>query len=108
MEISENINFQINENGESGTLTLKNSVSIQNAEQLKSALLDAYDCMQYFNINVEEVDVIDLSCIQILFSAFESAKSLKKKITIEGTVPEAFKNDIEKAGFNHSKWFCNI
>ena len=107
MEPSENIKFLTNSNDESGTLSLTDSISIQDAEYLKKTILEVFDCTQSFNINIEGLNSIDLSGIQILYSAFETAKNLNKNISISGDFPDSFKRDIESAGFNHFNWLCH-
>ena len=82
MEPSENIKFLTNSNDESGTLSLTDSISIQDAEYLKKTILEVFDCTQSFNINIEGLNSIDLSGIQILYSAFETAKNLNKNCFI--------------------------
>jgi len=107
MEPSENIKFLINGNDESGTLSLTDSISIQDSECLRQTILEAFDSTQSVNINVEGLNSIDLSGIQILYSAFETAKNLKKNVSISGDFPDNFKKDIESAGFNHFNWLCH-
>ena len=108
MKSSENIKFLPNKDNTSGTLILTDSVSILDSEYLKNILLEAFDSAQSIAINFERLQSIDLSGIQILYSAFETAKILKKDISITGSFPIDIKKDIESAGFNQLNWFCNI
>jgi anti-anti-sigma regulatory factor len=108
MESSENIKFLTNTQKDSGTLILTNSVSILDSEHLKKVTLEAFENFQSFDINVEALHSIDLSGIQILYSIFQTAKNLKKKISITGNLPEDLIKDIESAGFNQLNWLYNV
>ena len=108
MKSSENIKFLPNKDNTSGTLILTDSVSILDSEYLKNIILKAFDSRQSIAINIETLHSIDLSGIQILYSAFETAKILKKDISMSGSFPIEIKRDIESAGFNQFNWFCNI
>ena len=108
MESSENIKFLTNTQKDSGTLILTNSLSILDSEHLKNVALEAFENVQSFDINIEALHSIDLSGIQILYSVFQTAKNLKKKISITGNLPEDLIKDIESAGFNQLNWLYNV
>lgn len=107
MEPSENIKFIKSSNDKPGTLFLAGSISIQDSENLKKIILEVLDSTQSFYINVEALHSIDLSGIQILYSTFETAKNLKKDVSISGNFTDDFIEDIENAGFNHFNWLCH-
>ncbi len=108
MESSENIKFLTNTQNESATLVLTNSVSILDSEHLRDVILEAFENFQSFDINIEALHSIDLSGIQLLYSVFQTAKNLKKNVSITGNLPEDLKKDIENAGFSQLNWLYGI
>ena len=79
-------------------LTLTGRLTIEHARELREALNKALQSAQELQLNMEKIEDIDLSCIQLLCSAFRTAKASKKKISLKGTAPVCFKEAAAKAG----------
>lgn len=93
------IEFQPDESGESGRLTLRGDVTIQQAESLKEALLESISVSQRLELDMEKIERIDLSGLQLLCSAHRTLLSTGKDIQVIGAVPDVFRQTILEAGF---------
>jgi anti-anti-sigma regulatory factor len=76
-----------------GELTLSNVSSIQNK------LLEALKNHKTLKISVKNVAAIDLSCIQLLYSAIKTSEEMKKHVDMDIHLPVAFESLLFKAGF---------
>ncbi|MBF0454717.1 MAG: STAS domain-containing protein [Magnetococcales bacterium] len=93
------IDFSIDESSSTGTLTLSGDLSIQFAATLKETLLDGISNADSMVINMEQVDRIDLSTVQLLCAAHRALKKANKKLVIAGGISKAVKETIAEAGF---------
>lgn len=89
----------IEQSGAVGVLTVEGGLTIQNAAELKTALMKALDSVDHLVLNLDKVTEIDLSCLQLLCSAHRTLSSLKKQITIAGSQLETLRQTIEVAGY---------
>lgn len=82
-------------------LTFEGSQTIEKAEAVKKTLLDALKGKKKeILINLSRVEKVDLSFLQLLYSAGLEAVSRKKKISINKDCPETFLDVIELTGFD--------
>ena len=93
------IEFSANESGESGSLTLSGEVTIQHAEILKEALLEAISVSKRLEFNLEKIERTDLSCLQLLCSAHRSFLHAGKEVKAVGKIPPSFRDAVLEAGF---------
>lgn len=84
---------------QTGTVVLKGSLNIQHASRLKEMLLESLGRVHRLLIHVEEIEEIDLSCLQTLCSAHRTAIRSAKEISLEGRWSEGFRSVVEKSGY---------
>lgn len=85
---------------QTGTIMLKGELNIQYASRLKEMLSDSLARAERLRINVEQIEEIDLSCLQVLCSAHRTAIGLQRSIEVAGTWPEDFRSVVERAGYS--------
>ncbi|MBF0448521.1 MAG: STAS domain-containing protein [Magnetococcales bacterium] len=93
------IDFSMDDSGSAGTLTLSGDLTIQHATTLKETLLEGVSTAETMVINMEQVERIDLSTIQLLCAAHRALKKANKKIVLAGTVPNAVRATILESGY---------
>lgn len=87
-----------------GILALKGEFTIQNASEIKGKLLENIVKLDKWKINVEGVTLIDLSGVQLLYSAFLFATEKSKQIELEGNCPLIVLNAVKESGFDKVEW----
>jgi anti-anti-sigma regulatory factor len=97
------MNATFKQSGNKGFITLEGDLTLPNAEALKGicikALLDADDV----SIAMENVQNVDLSCLQLFCSAHRSAVRIKKHFAFSGSPPPAMRNAAKAAGYARLK-----
>lgn len=93
---------KITGNKNTGTLTLKGDLTIQNIDAVKKALLDAVSRSKKIIVRIETLENIDFSFFQVLCAAHKSVEKQKKSLVV--TPPpaphkETFLEKMEYAGF---------
>jgi len=97
--------IELNISEKNSNLTLKSDITIQISSELKEKLIKALDNSDNININLENVSNIDLSCLQLLCSAHDTALKENKTFKIEGNCPENVKNTIKLSGYSdYMEW----
>ena len=81
-------------------LTVKGEMTIQNASEIRSALLEAFADVEVLSLDMAEVTEIDLTGLQLLCAAHRTATTDKKSFCISGTDNETVKSMIRDAGFD--------
>lgn len=92
-------NFKKKKSGKVRTLVLDGDLTIQHAAKLKKAFDGSFDGVKKLVLNLDKVDEIDLSGLQILCSAHRTSAKMEKELIIDGECPEVLKNVMEKAAF---------
>jgi anti-anti-sigma regulatory factor len=87
-----------------GMIALKDSVTIQNAIELKESFKNAFDEVNTLYVTHESLTECDTSYLQILIAANKSAVELKKSFKVIGQHPEVFKNLINSSGCTSFSW----
>lgn len=72
------------------TLKLNGSLTIQNIASLFKLFMDSLNLVKELNINHEEADKFDLTYLQLLVAAHNTAVNLKKKIKVDCKHPVSF------------------
>jgi len=93
------ISFQVEEPDQVGVITIEGSIDIQNAEELKSNLIMAFQAGDKISVNVERLEDIDISCLELFCSAHLTSVDLKKTISFRSSIPETFRTKLTDAGF---------
>lgn len=82
-------------------ITFKGSQTIEKAEIIKKTLVEAIKGKKKeILINLSGLEKVDLSFLQLLYSASLEAVGKKKKLSISGEVPDSFLDMIYLSGFN--------
>ncbi|MEO5331097.1 MAG: STAS domain-containing protein [Magnetococcus sp. YQC-5] len=92
------IDFHVDNSG-IGTLVLSGSLTIQQALSLQEILLQAVGEGNQLAINVEQVETLDLTALQLLCAAHRSLIKNGKKVTREGAIPEIVHRIVRESGF---------
>ncbi len=85
--------------GEEAILTLSGDVTLENADEMRSALIKALIDNGSVSLAFDSLTRVDLSCLQLLCSAHRSAARMNKRLAFSGTWPELFKQCVEDAGY---------
>jgi anti-anti-sigma regulatory factor len=86
--------------GNKGVVTLDGDVTLPQAEELRRVLIKALVDADEVALDMEKVQNVDLSCLQLLCSAHRSASRFTKKLFFSGSPPKALKDAVEAAGFS--------
>ncbi len=89
-----------------GTLKFSGDITIQEAVAITESLLNAFSKVDNCKLDLDLVNLFDLSSIQILFAAHKSALIQKKGFELAGACPKIFKNAVSEAGFDRIDWLC--
>ncbi len=91
--------FSIKEDGEIKVLTINGELTIQNANALKGVLLSTLQDTETLILNIENITGADLSCLQMLYSAYKAGEQSDKRFRLSGNCPEVFKETARDAGY---------
>lgn len=95
------MNFVIEEEGTVGVLTVEGDVTIMRANELKTALMNSLDKVNHVLLNFEKATAVDLTCLQLLYSAHMTSSRMNKCLTFEGC-SEHFKRTMADAGISNA------
>ncbi len=94
------IDFSIDESNSTGTLVLSGDQTVQNAAILKETILEGIGNVDSLVMNLEQVERVDLSTVQVLCAAHRTLKKAGKALVLAGSVPATVTETIADAGFN--------
>lgn len=103
---SSSIDFSINEGQKSGHVTISGVLTERKTRAFKKAIEDSVNSVDYFNLNLENVTAVDVSCIEALYSTCESVGKCNRPVRLEGICPVAFTSAVEDVGFSYHQWLC--
>ena len=92
------ISFQVKGSGNLGIVTLKGELTADRADELRDFLRRAFDQVNHVVLNLENVTMVDISCLHWFCSAHRMALMWKKCLTLAGNWTELFKRAIKTAG----------
>jgi len=87
-----------------GMLALKESMTIQNASELRETLLHALEDVNTLYVTHNTLSECDTSYLQLLIAANKSALELKKSFKVIGHHPEAFIKLVNLCGCSSFAW----
>ena len=90
----------VDENGSAGNLDLSGDLTIQYAQALKEAFVDAASKVSSLAIKVSDVGRVDLAGMQVLCAAHRSMVQDGKSLTIDGKISESLQTAVKDAGFS--------
>lgn len=95
------MNYKIEGETNKCTLTFMGELVVREAQRVKDALVKAVEGYDQVVINTGEITEIDLSFMQLLYSANCLALILKKNLSIEKRFFDKFEDIFKGAGFSH-------
>jgi anti-anti-sigma factor len=90
----------LTQSGKTVVVALDGDVTLQQAEEFRRVLIRALTDADEVSLDMEKVENVDLSCLQLLCSAHRSAVRVTKKLAFSGSPPRALINAVETAGFS--------
>jgi anti-anti-sigma regulatory factor len=93
------MNLIRNLSSDEGTIHLEGDLTLPNAAELKRILIKALINADAVMIQFDDVQELDLSCLQLLCSAHRSAVRLKKQIQFKGSLPKILQEMADAAGY---------
>ncbi len=91
--------FTVDDTNSTGLLTLSGDLTIHNAIELKESFSNALEQAQQLQLNLEEVEHMDLTSLQMLFSLSQTLKKQGKSLSLSGPLPQALREVVQQAGF---------
>lgn len=91
--------FSEDDSGSSGTLTLTGPLTIQHAQPLKEIFLKAIGAVEKLVVNLEQVEEMDLTALQLFCAAHRNLMESGKTLAVEGTIPESVHKAVWESGF---------
>ncbi len=84
-------------------VTLEGDLTLPHAEEMKKTFLKALVEADVVSISFDNVQDVDLSCLQLLCSVHRSAVRLKKQVRFDDNPPDIFKAAADAAGYSRLK-----
>jgi anti-anti-sigma regulatory factor len=88
-------------------VNIEGDLTVQHAAEFKTCLLDALGRAQSVRIDLQAIDDIDLTCLQLLCSAHKTALLVGKDLSLDRERPEPLERSLDLAGFSRSRG-CTI
>ncbi|HEX9019779.1 MAG TPA: STAS domain-containing protein [Nitrospirota bacterium] len=86
-----------------GIITLSGDLTLQHAEEMKKVFIKSLLDADEISIAFQDVSEVDLSCLQVFYSAHRSAIRLKKRVKFAGAPPRIIKDAAKTAGYIRHK-----
>jgi anti-anti-sigma regulatory factor len=90
--------FHLQDDG-TGIVAAEGDLTVYNAPDLGKALSEALESSDRVELDFENVKTIDLSCLQLVCSAFLTFEDMKKTIAFGGGLPAAVEKAVKDAGY---------
>lgn len=102
MQEDSNINIQIKENekGRIAEIIFTKDLSLNNIEWAKQKLADHINNCNSFVINLSDMDTIDISAFQLLYSFKKSMELINKEVKIRAELNEGAQKLFTQSGLN--------
>lgn len=82
-----------------GGVVIEGELTLRNVSAIRSKLLEALQDYQTLKISMKNVTAIDLSGIQLLYSAIKTLDVMKKRVDMDIHLPADLELLLIKAGF---------
>jgi anti-anti-sigma factor len=92
--------FTFEQTGGAGVLNLEGALTVQQAKDLKDALLSALGSADQVSLRLEQVTEIDIAGLQVLCSAYRTAMARNKGLILSGPVPDGFAKAVADSGYS--------
>lgn len=90
--------YTLKKTGQGCELVLDGKLTLEHAEKLKNALMEALEGGDPVVINAEKVIEVDLSSLQLFCAAHKSAVNTQKNIAFSNHISEVFKKTVRDSG----------
>jgi anti-anti-sigma regulatory factor len=92
---------QVNQAEAPGTITvvLSGEMTIQNAGEIRNALMQAFSAGEGLILDMNKVSAVDLAGLQLMCAAHRTSIAEEKHFSVSGIYNEAIKSVIMDAGF---------
>jgi anti-anti-sigma regulatory factor len=84
------------------TVKLMGEWTIERAGELKGMLSEGLEGGECIVVDVEEIENVDLSCLQLLCAAHRASLREGKLLTLGGKRPDQFRKRVHEAGFSRA------
>ncbi len=91
--------FRMHEQESSGELILGGDLTIANAPKIREALIRALERSAHVSVSVEDAAVMDLSFLQLLCSAHQTAVAGQKTFSIKNGHTEEMEKMVRDSGY---------
>lgn len=93
------------EEDRAGSLCIRaeGELTVQHAAEFKECLLDAMGKAQSVRVNLQAVEDMDVTCVQLLCSAHKTALSAGRDLVIDNEGSDLLERSIDRAGFSRSR-----
>lgn len=92
------IDFKKGKKGQISSLLLKGDMTIYQAAEIKAAIVEALAKSKKLHLDLEKVEDVDLTFLQLLCSAHRTAVCTEKEIILRGNFSDSLKKMIEDSG----------
>ena len=101
---SPQLSFTPDSSGNSGVLCFEGEIGIRIANELKKALQDSLEIIHTCELDFSNITGIDLTGIQLIYSAFKTAESLGRKMVLNVKRSDIFDQAVKESGFSEVEW----
>lgn len=95
--MSGQVSFDFRKSGEVAVLAMSGALTVENANDIKGALLMAFNEGSDVHLKLNEIRAVDLSFIQVLCASSSKARKESRAFRVYG--PGSFVQSVEEAGF---------
>lgn len=80
-------------------LLIKNELTINNISEVKQEIAPLISNYEHFSLSLREIENIDLSAVQLLYSLRQTLEKKGKGIELDLQLPDELRSIVENAGF---------
>lgn len=93
------------EEEQAGSLSVhvEGDLTVQHAAEFRTCLLDALGRAQCVRVDLQAIDDIDLTCLQLLCSAHKTALFTGRDLSLDSERPGLLERSLDLAGFSRSR-----
>lgn len=88
--------------GDRAIVTMRGDLTVQYAQELKAALLDAVRSSASVEVKLGKIGRLDSSFLQLMCSVHRMAADLHKRLTVTGAEQELFSDMLRRTGFTRN------
>lgn len=93
------MNYSVQEGTETADITFRGELTIRSAGEIREILRNALGGRRVVKVHLEDIDILDLPCIQVFCAAHKTAFTMEKQLILDEALPEMVIRTLEQAGF---------